>query len=337
MKELDDFLKYAIVSQSFSGQVLVANDDGIWLDKGYGKADKTQRIDVTESTIFDIGAVSAQFTAAAILKLNEQGMLSVVDRLDKFFDDVPEDKKSIMVYHLVTHSSGLLEKLGGDYDEVSRSEMVRQAMASELVLKPGSGYAYSTVGYSLLAAIIEIATGMSYENYLNTYLFELAEMDQTGFLLPKFSDKDVAVGYTGEYKWGKPMDHVLDPTGSSWYVKGTGGFLSNASDLYSWYHAIHGETILGPDYVNKLFLPEVEMHDENSSFFCYGWKATRSKYGGEMVTVEGNNDVFASRFNIYLESGIVIIILTNAYNESTYEVFDKIESHVFGVFSEGQE
>jgi len=329
MKALDDYLKYAVVNNDFSGQVLVADDNQIWIEGGYGYADRDKKIEVDEKTIFDIGEVADQFTVTALLKLEEEGKLSVVDNIAKFLNYVPTDKANITIHHLITHTSGLPLQLGDDYEIITRGGMIKNAMNTPLLFTPGEKYSYSKVGYNLLAAIIEIVSGDFYETYLDKKMFKKANMSQTGYTIPKYSDKDIAIGYTGAYKWGKPSDHVLGSNGPSWYAKGHSGFMSNASELYAWYNAIHGEHIIGPDNVYRLFLPQIDMHDEKSSVYCYGWVASHSSNGGGVLISEGNNDIFDTKFNMYLESGIVIIMITNAYNDAIEEIFDHIEQHVF--------
>ena len=93
----------------FSGALLVAKDGEIILSKGYGFADSVNKLPVDTSTIFNIGSVTKQFTAAGILKLVEQGKLTTSDTLYLFFKDAPEDKKSITIHQLLTHTSGISE------------------------------------------------------------------------------------------------------------------------------------------------------------------------------------------------------------------------------------
>ena len=93
----------------FSGAVLVGQNHKIIFENGYDLADRKNRIPITSKTVFDSGSLSKQFTAAAILHLEEQGKLKVEDTLTKFFDDVPSDKAKITLHQLLTHSSGLPE------------------------------------------------------------------------------------------------------------------------------------------------------------------------------------------------------------------------------------
>ena len=96
---------------------------------------------------------------------------------------------------LLTHTSGLVDSLGDDYERFTRRQMVTRALAAPLRSPPGTAYHYSNVGYSLLAAIIEQASGIGYERYLARYLFRPAGMTQTGYMLPRWRRSDVAVEY----------------------------------------------------------------------------------------------------------------------------------------------
>ena len=146
----------------FSGSVLVARDGEIVLHAGYGKADRDAGVPVTPETVFDIGSITKQFTAAAILALEEEGKLRVEDPISRFFDEVPADKRAITVHLLLTHSSGLRGGFGGDYQRMPRDSLVRLVLDSELLWAPGTRFRYSNEGYSLLGAIVEQLSGRSY-------------------------------------------------------------------------------------------------------------------------------------------------------------------------------
>ena len=134
---------------------------------GFGWADRSARVPADCDTVFDIGSLTKQFTAAAVVKLEMLGRLSVRDPIGRWLGPVPPDKASITVQQLLTHTSGLVASLGGDYERLSRRGMVARALASAAADRPRApAYHYSNVGYSLLAAIIERASGMTYERFL---------------------------------------------------------------------------------------------------------------------------------------------------------------------------
>src|SRR5205085_8611691 len=160
---LDEFLR-GEEARGFSGAVLVDKEGRVILSKGYGLADRARGTRITEDTIFNVGSLAKQFTAAAILKLEMSGKLKTQDLISKYFDGVPEDKRAITIHQLLTHTSGLpREHSANSYDPANRDEMVRRVLALKLKSAPGAKYEYSNTEYMLLAAIIEKVSGQAYE------------------------------------------------------------------------------------------------------------------------------------------------------------------------------
>lgn len=150
----------------FSGTVLVADHGRVILKKGYGLADRKRGIRNRADTIYDMGSITKAMTATAIMLLEQEHQLSVDDPLTKYFDDVPADKQSITLAQLLTHTAGIVDLTGGDYDQVSREQLIHDALHSPLVSKPGAEWHYSNAGYSLLAAVIEKVSGRPYETFM---------------------------------------------------------------------------------------------------------------------------------------------------------------------------
>ena len=156
-KFLDDTLP-----DGTSGTVVAARGDEIAHCRGFGLANRAAEVAARCDTVYDTMSMTKQFTAAAILKLEMMGKLRVTDPMSKFVGPVPDDKRAITLHHLLTHTAGLTEQLGGDYEALSRREMLDGALESELRSAPGTEYSYSNLGYSILAAIIEQVSGSSY-------------------------------------------------------------------------------------------------------------------------------------------------------------------------------
>ena len=142
-----------------SGSLVAARRGELVHCAGFGTATSGPGMTATCDTVYDLMSMTKQFTAAAIVKLEAMGRLRVTDPISSYFRQVPADKRAITVHHLLTHSAGLVEGLGGDYEPVSREDMVAGALDLELVSTPGTEYHYSNLGYSLLAAIIEKVSG----------------------------------------------------------------------------------------------------------------------------------------------------------------------------------
>ncbi|HET9298331.1 MAG TPA: serine hydrolase domain-containing protein, partial [Candidatus Polarisedimenticolaceae bacterium] len=190
----------------FSGVVLAARDGKLVLAKGYGLADREAGTPFKVDSVFSIGSVTKQFTAAAILKLEQDGKLSVQDPITKFYPDAPVDKRAITLHQLLTHTAGLDSDFAGDYDAVDRDAYVGRILASKLRSTPGTTHHYANSGYSLLAAVVEKAAGMPYETYLREKLFLPAGMKETGYKQPAWPSSRVAVGYRGKERWGTILE-----------------------------------------------------------------------------------------------------------------------------------
>src|SRR5262245_56723700 len=149
----------AAAAEGFRGAVLVARGENVLLARGYGTTIPGGNRPITAETVFSTGSITKQFTATAILKLETQGKLSVQDELGRWFDAVPADKSGITLHQLLTHTAGFPGAIGDDRERIGRDVYVQRALATPLLFSPGSRYEYSNVGYSLLAAIVEKASG----------------------------------------------------------------------------------------------------------------------------------------------------------------------------------
>jgi CubicO group peptidase (beta-lactamase class C family) len=283
-KFLDDTLP-----DETSGTVVAARAGEIAHCKGFGLAHRAAKVAAGCDTAYDIMSMTKQFTAAAILKLEMMGKLRVTDPMSKFVGPVPDDKRAITLHHLLTHTSGLTDQLGGDYEALSREEMLDGALESELRSVPGSEYSYSNLGYSILAAIVEKASGTSYERFLTSHLFEPAGMRQTGYVLPEWKPDRVAVEYdkNGEPK-GRPFDHPWAEDGPYWNLRGNGGLLSTARDMFRWHAALEGVEVLSKSAKDKMFEPHVPEEEGGDSYYGYGWVVSPTDEG-RIVWHDGGN------------------------------------------------
>lgn len=294
----------------FSGSLLVAKGGEVILDKGYGFADARRKSPFTPETAFDIGSITKQFTAAAILKLEMQGKLAVSDPVSKWFEGVPDDKKGMTLHHLLTHSAGLVDVLGDDYDEMPRERLVKEALGSKLLWAPGTRYEYSNVGYSLLAAVVELASGKPYEEYLRENLWKPAGMARTGYRLQEKGQLAHGV-YRENEDWGTPLDKAWAPDGPWWNLRGNGGVLSTTGDLYKWHQALEGEAILSKEAKAKMFTPHVPEDEEGHSHYGYGWAIFKTPRNTRLIAHNGGNGIFNADFRRYVDDGVVLIIGSN--------------------------
>ncbi len=309
-EQLNDYLTRA-AALGFAGAVLVAKDGRVILHKGYGLGDRERGIPITTETVFDIGSITKQFTAAAILKLEEQRRLSVNDPIRYYLDDVPPDKAGITIHHLLTHSAGLRDAFGDDYEVMTRDSLVAKVLRSDLLWEPGVRYRYSNAGYSLLGAIIEKLSGRPYEVFLNGELFEPAGLSQTGYRLPDWPSEHIAHGYRRELDWGTPLEKPWAEDGPYWNLRANGGLLSTVGDLYRWNRTLENGTVLSQLSRDKMFTPQLPEDEERTSFYGYGWAITPTMRGTNLIWHNGGNGFFFADFRRYVDEGVVLIFATN--------------------------
>src|SRR5262245_19372783 len=276
---LGDKIDGWLVAAKFQGNVLIWEDGAIVLRKGYGMADRENRAAYDGDTVFDIGSITKQFTASMILKMEMQGRLKTGDSIARFFDGVPQDKVTITLHQLLTHTSGLESDFARDYDPVSRQEYVKRILASKLRSRPGETFYYSNSGYSLLGAIIEQVTGMTYEKALRTSLFLPAGMNDTGYKVPAWPATRVAVGYEDGKRWGRINEKPWDTDGPYWALRANGGILSTLDDMLRWSKALNGDKVLNATARGKLFSKHVKEPVGGDNYYGYGWSITTSAWG----------------------------------------------------------
>jgi CubicO group peptidase (beta-lactamase class C family) len=309
--KLDDYLT-RLSGFGFSGVALVAKDDHILLQKGFGMADRRKGIPTGADTVVSIGSITKQFTAAAILKLEMQGKLHTADTIARFFPNAPADKKSITIHQLLTHTSGLRSDFSDtDYEPVMRDEYIGRALHSALLVPPGKEFHYANSGYSVLAAIVELASGLPYERYLHDFLFEPAGMHQTGYKIPHWPIGRVARGYENGREWGTILEHPWAPDGPYWELRGNGGIHSTAGDMYRWHVALQSDTVLSSEAREKFQTGYVAEGPGGDSSYAYGWSVTQSPRG-KLIEHNGGNGIFAADFLRYVDAGVVVFVASNS-------------------------
>jgi CubicO group peptidase (beta-lactamase class C family) len=235
-EKLDEYMTALSDAGRFDGAVLIARDGNVLLSKGYGTANYEFSVPNTPQTVFPIGSNTKQFTAAGIMKLQEQGRLNITDPVTWYIDDVPQ-WKDIRIYHLLNHTSGIPSEGGfliTDPTEIPLSELVRRIAALPLTFEPGTGETYSNNGYITLSYIIEKASGMPYDEYLRENVFLPLGMTSTGQDNARDVFANRASGYTTMD--GKHIHYDLQNIHNSY---GAGSLHSTVEDIYRWEQAFH--------------------------------------------------------------------------------------------------
>jgi CubicO group peptidase (beta-lactamase class C family) len=270
---LDSVMRVA-ERNGFSGVVRVERGGELLLEQGYGLANRATKTPFTPATIVQIGSNTKDFTAVAILQLVERGRITLDDSIGKFFPSAPADKRAITVRQLMNHRAGFPLGVGGDFQAVSREQLVENAMRTPLLFAPGSKESYSNTGFSLLAAIIEQVTGQTYDQYLEDAILSKVGLTHTGFLLPKFPLNTLAHGYlVAGTDAGTMLEKPHAADGPYWNLRGNGGMLSTVGDMHAFYAVLFGsEKLLTARTRNPRFDPNEPIGlagSDGVNFFLY--------------------------------------------------------------------
>jgi CubicO group peptidase (beta-lactamase class C family) len=183
---IDAYLKAYLETGYFMGTVLVARAGDVLLSNGYGLANLEHNVSNTPQTKFRLGSITKQFTATAILQLQEQGLLQVDAPIATYLPSYPNGEQ-ITVHHLLNHTAGIPSYTSfPDYSQkmsiaMTLDELIAWFSDKPLEFTPGDRHNYSNSGYALLTKIIEAVSGQTYADYLQHHIFEPLEMTSSGY------------------------------------------------------------------------------------------------------------------------------------------------------------
>ncbi len=256
VSRMDEVVQYNVSNKRFMGSVLVARGDEILLNKGYGSANLEWNIPSSPSTRFRLGSITKQFTAAAILLLEERGKLKTDDPVKKFMSDAPTAWEKITIYHLLTHTSGIPNFTSfPDYQSqkpfaATPEKLVARFREKPLDFQPGEKWSYSNSGYILLGYILEKASGESYEKFLQENIFGPLGMKDSGY----DSNSAIILKRAAGYVPGKdgPVNaefiHMSIPFSA-------GALYSTTEDLLRWQQELFGGKLLSAASLAKMTTP----------------------------------------------------------------------------------
>lgn len=290
--------------EGFSGFAAIARPgEPIFLTQA-GAADPATGRKYDLDTQFDIGSISKSMTGLAAAKLISEGKLDPQARLVDFFAEVPADKRGITVHQLLTHTAGFGPAHGFDLQPMSRDEMLAEVLASKLLSEPGTTYAYSNMGFSLVAAIMEKITGRSYEAYLVEEVLRPIGLTSTGYRLAydaALADSSKRHGPVAKASWGD----LAEP---SWALVGNGGLVSSARDLLALGQAIASKT-LDPEIARIWTTQRVDEGGGTRYGYGIGWQNIDGL--GDIYWHNGGNPAFQTEWWTLADSGITIVVHRN--------------------------
>ncbi|MCP4678042.1 MAG: beta-lactamase family protein [Deltaproteobacteria bacterium] len=341
LDQIDALLTQYTQKKMFSGQILIAEGDHHLLRKDYGYADWDLKTPFDKDAIFRIGSLTKQFTAAAILRLEEQGQLSTDDPLSKF---IPELSPAILGYkgapvrlhHLLTHTSGIPSASFGNTlgnREIPFTNVTEALLEKSLSRAPGSEYHYLNLGYVLLGEVIRRLSGKTYEQFLRETFFIPLSMTNTGIKVDATQRKSVAKGHLSTLIAIRPSignmgniikgEHDLD-------IGSSGSVFSTINDMEKWIDALRKGKVLSETSKKKMLTPNLENYG-------FGW-VVRPIKGQESATLVRHNGAISPlgyyanvSWNWSINRELKVIVLQNLdLSTAAYEVYANVERLLAG-------
>lgn len=263
----EQFLQEMAKKIHFTGAALVMHKDEVIHAKGYGNAtpDKAN----TVNTAFHVASITKQFTAAAILQLSEKNILKLNGTINSYLPQKYRSSKwdDVTVHNLLSHTSGIPDyAVTRDYYHVEKGfclgntvdGMISEAMAKDLEFSPGTKFAYSNLGYTLLGEIIENLSGMAYDKYLQEYVFMPMGMNNSKVHIEGHVPSACeAQGYRFSQEQQKqvPDDEISLPVTAP-----DGGLITTLGDFVKWIKVYkdRGSKVLKPESVEKMMSPFIK-------------------------------------------------------------------------------
>jgi CubicO group peptidase (beta-lactamase class C family) len=330
VSQIDKGVTSLVEQDRFSGSVLVARDGKVLLSKGYGMANIELGVPNTPQTKFRLASITKQFTAMAILQLQQQGKLNVQDPICQHIQDCPEAWQPITIQHLLTHTSGIHDYTGDADSLTARKQTFTPAKIIALFydlpldFTPGTTFSYSNSGYIVLGQIIEQVSGESYATFLQENIFGPLQMLSTGYDNNRTVIMDRASGYTSSTANADYVDMS--------YPYAAGGLYSTVEDLFKWDQALYTEKLILKPLRDEMFTPIVPIPKCIQSCYDigygYGW-IIANRFDQPLVWHNGSIEGFSTEIDRYPEANVTIIILSNRQNINVSSISSTISQLIF--------
>jgi len=282
---MDAYVAPLVTGDQLSGELLVAQNGRIVLERSWGYANRELKSPVTPETRFNIASITKPMTGCVERMLIAEGKLSMDDTLGKWISGFPSGDK-ITIRHLSYHMAGIPHRVTTEKDEsqpLTPAEVVEYAKKSTLMFEPGEKSIYSSAGYTVLARVLELASGMSYADLMRTKLFEPLGMTHSSHS----DNREIVPDRAASYVPG-PKGWENAPLKDMSFLAGAGSITSTARDLHKFVEAVRlGK--LGP---------------ENRAAWVRGGK----------INLNGSSNGFRANASWDSATGITTIITCNAVN-----------------------
>ena len=292
----------------------------------YGLANLELQVPVKPETVFEIGSISKQFAAAAILILAQEGRLSLEDHISQYLKNTPDSWSGISIRHLLTHTSGIVSYTGLDGFELTKhltqAQFITAIGARPLEFSPGDSFKYCNTGFNLLGFIVENVSGEKYWDFLHHRIFKPLEMLRTQDRLPRSIIPDRAAGYEQTNRVHINRDYDLTDVFSA------GALVSTTEDLAKWNNALDTEILLSNATKTRMWTP-AKLNSGQSTKYGFGWFID-SVQGHKNIGHGGSTSGFSASIQRFPDDHLAVILLTNTDEQIATTLARKVAALYFG-------
>jgi CubicO group peptidase (beta-lactamase class C family) len=317
--QVDAYIELRMGKEHLPGLSLAVLRDGKVLKlKGYGYANLELKVPAAPDTVYQIGSITKQFTATAIMILVQENRVDLDNKISKYISGTPETWKDITVRNLLTHTSGLQSEgipttdktVFADYTE---EEMLKSATALPLLSPPGVKYSYGNLEYDLLAIIIEKVSGKTYADFLRGRIFRLLGMTST-----RVNDRGAIVSNRAQaFLWTNGSLQRCEPQVSPTRYAGSGSILSTVADLAKWDAALYTDRILTATSRKMMWTP-TKLADGTVTDYGFGWVVSSVKKHSD-IHHNGAMNGFVGNISRFVDDRLTVIVLVNQSGLSNTE------------------
>ena len=323
------------------GSVMIMKGDEVFFAKSYGIADMETKAPIDANTFFNIASVSKQFTAMAILKLHQEGKLSLEDNIKKYFPDFKGDFfERIQIKHLLSQCSGLPDNRPRDDRHFVLTATDMQSIEffkdlEEINFEPGTNYEYQNPTFQLCYAIIEKVSGQSFEEYMKQNIFDPSGMTETVYFEAERNIPRMSHGYIPEDStnaW-KQYDYMEE---SFFATKADGGIYTSINEFVKWEKALQDNLIICDSLKQIAHSPITTVSGSTFSSYQnrpytsygYGWFIEEKPGMPRKVYHTGDNggyQIYAGRFP---EKKVLVLVFENRNDHSRWQMVEELDAIV---------
>lgn len=313
---LENFLQVAIERDHFSGVVMVVHRGKVLLNQGYGMASIDDKNE--QDTFMHVASITKQFTAAAIMKLWEAGVIDLNASINTYLSEEYQSDtwKKVTVHHLLSHTGGVVDYDESYYNAETKSfcfndaikAMISESQGKGLNFEPGTEWRYSNIGYTLLGVILENTTGLSYGDVIKEYIFDKAGMASSTIHDENYVAKS---GHATGHRWDKEQRKLVEDNEKCLPVTPSdGGLVTTSEDLYKWSDVLAGKRpdVLSPEILKRMTTPVPISFKPDG--YGYGLFIDDSS-GTRRIHHPGLISGFRSHFSFYPEKELYISVFCN--------------------------